>query len=157
TRAAAQDADLLFSHPLALSARLVAEKTGVPWASSVLQPISFVSVYDPPVMAQAPWFARLRFLGPGFHPMLFGLGRWRINRWCESWHRLRADLGLAPTHDNPFFEGQHSQRLVLALFSSLLGDRQPDWPAQAIITGFTFFDQDHEEEMPAELSHFLDE
>src|SRR5262249_29541061 len=27
----------------------------------------------------------------------------------------------------------------------------------AIITGFTFFDQDHEEEMPTELSHFLDE
>jgi UDP:flavonoid glycosyltransferase YjiC (YdhE family) len=157
TLAATRDADLLVSHPLALTARLVAEKTGVAWASTVLQPISLVSIYDPPVMAQAPWFARLRFLGPGFHRVLFGLGRRRISGWCELWHRLRADLGLAPTGDNPFFEGQHSPRLVLALFSRLLGDRQPDWPPQTVITGFTFFDQDHEEEMPDELSRFLDD
>src|SRR5262249_33644606 len=110
----------------------------------------------PPVMAQAPWFARLQFLGPGFHRMLFGLGRWRVGRWCEPWHRLRADMGLSSTPDNPFFEGQHSPHLVLALFSNLLGDRQPDWPAQTVITGFTFFDQDHEQDMPAELSRFLD-
>jgi rhamnosyltransferase subunit B len=157
TLAAARDADLLVSHPLALTARLVAEKTAVAWASTVLQPISFVSVYDPPVMAQAPWFARLRFLGPGFHRVLFGLGRRRISRWCESWHRLRADIGLPPTGDNPFFEGQHSPRLVLALFSKLLGDRQRDWPAQTIITGFALFDLDHEEKMPAELSRFIDD
>jgi UDP:flavonoid glycosyltransferase YjiC (YdhE family) len=157
TLAATREADLLISHPLALTARLVAEKTGVAWASTVLQPISFVSIYDPPVMAQAPWFAKLRFLGPGFHRVLFGLGRRRISSWCDSWHRLRADIGLAPTGDNPFFEGQHSPRLVLALFSHLLGDRQRDWPAQTVITGFALFDQDHEEEMPAELSRFLDD
>jgi UDP:flavonoid glycosyltransferase YjiC (YdhE family) len=156
TLAAARDADLLVAHPLALTARLVAEKTGLAWASTVLQPISFVSIYDPPVMAQAPWFARLRFLGPGFHRVLFGLGRRRVSGWCDAWHRLRADLGLAPTGDNPFFEGQHSPRLVLALFSKLLGERQPDWPPQTEITGFSFFDQDHEEEMPAELSRLLD-
>jgi UDP:flavonoid glycosyltransferase YjiC (YdhE family) len=156
TLAATRDADLLVSHPLALTARLVAEKTGIAWASSVLQPISFVSIYDPPVMAQAPGFARLRFLGPGFHRALFGLGKWRISKWCNSWHRLRADLGLPPTRDNPFFEGQHSPHLVLTLFSSLLGDRQPDWPAQAVITGFAFYDQEHEEEMTDELARFLD-
>jgi len=156
TLAATGDADLLVSHPLALTARLVAEKTGIAWASTVLQPISFVSIYDPPVMAQAPWFARLGFLGPGFYRVLFGLGRRRISGWCESWHRLRADVGLAPVRDNPFFEGQHSPRLVLALFSKLLGDRQLDWPPQTVITGFTFFDQDHEEVMPVELSRFLD-
>jgi UDP:flavonoid glycosyltransferase YjiC (YdhE family) len=157
TLAATRDADLLVSHPLALTTRLVAEKTGIAWASTVLQPISFVSIYDPPVMAQAPGFARLRFLGPGFHRALFGLGRWRVGRWCDSWHGLRADLGLPPTGDNPFFEGQHSPHLALALFSNLLGARQPDWPAQTVITGFAFYDQDHEEEMPAELSRFLDE
>jgi UDP:flavonoid glycosyltransferase YjiC (YdhE family) len=157
TLAAADDADLLVSHPLALTARLVAEKTGIAWVSTVLQPISFVSIYDPPVMAQAPWFAKLRLLGPGFHRVLFSLGRWRIGRWCESWHRLRADIGLPPTGDNPFFEGQHSPDLVLALFSKLLGERQRDWPARTVITGFALFDQDHEEDMPPELSRFLDE
>jgi rhamnosyltransferase subunit B len=157
TLAAAGDADLLVSHPLALTARLVAEKTGVAWASTVLQPISFVSIHDPPAIAQAPGFARLRFLGPGFHRVLFGLGKWRISRWCQAWHHLRAEVDLPPTRDNPFFEGQHSPHLVLALFSGLLGDRQRDWPPQAVITGFALFDKDHEEEMPANLLRFLDD
>ncbi len=35
---------------------------------------------------------------------------------------------LAPGPD-PLFEGQHAPALVLALFSHLLGEKQPDWPS----------------------------
>src|SRR5262245_58715826 len=38
TLAAADGADLLVSHVLTFTTRLVAEKTGIPWASTILQP-----------------------------------------------------------------------------------------------------------------------
>src|SRR5262245_60813705 len=43
TLAAADGADLLVSHPLTLTTRLAAEAKGLPWASSVLAPLSFFS------------------------------------------------------------------------------------------------------------------
>jgi UDP:flavonoid glycosyltransferase YjiC (YdhE family) len=69
---------------------------------------------------------------------------------------LRAEVGLPPTSDTPLFEGQYSPSLVLAMFSKLLADRQPDWPRQAVITGFPFYDRDGAAGMPPELVHFLD-
>ncbi len=48
---AVQGAALLLSHPLPLVAPIVAERTGVPWVSSVLAPMSLFSVYDPAVNA----------------------------------------------------------------------------------------------------------
>ncbi len=54
------------------------------------------------------------------------------------------------------FEGQHSPTLVLALFSEVFGQRQPDWPPQTEITGFCFYDGNHNVEIPIEFTHFLD-
>jgi len=156
TLAAAAGADLLVGHTLTYTARLVAEKTGIPWASSLLQPIGFMSVYDPPVLPPAPYLEKLRFLGPLFHRLLFGLGKWSIRAWCAPWHRLRADLGLPPTRDNPLFEGQHAPALVLALFSPTFAAKQPDWPPQTALTGFLFYDQDGVPGLSPELADFLD-
>src|SRR5262249_18377031 len=115
TLAAADGADLLVSHTLTFTTRLVAEKKGIPCASTVLQPIGLLSAYDPPALPPAPFLAKLRFLGPAFHRLIFGLGKWSVRSWSEPWHRLRADIGLPPTSDSPLFEGQHSPSLVLAL------------------------------------------
>jgi UDP:flavonoid glycosyltransferase YjiC (YdhE family) len=156
TLAAAEGADLLVSHMLTFTTRLVAEKRGIPWASTYLQPFGFFSANDPPVLPLAPWLAKLRFLGLTFHRLLFRCAKWRVRSWCEPWHRLRADIGLPPTKENPLFEGQNSPLLVLALFSKLLGDKQPDWPQQTVITGFPCYDQDGEAGMPPELLQFLD-
>jgi UDP:flavonoid glycosyltransferase YjiC (YdhE family) len=156
TLAAAEGADLLVSHMLTFTTRLVAEKKGVPWASSFLQPLGLFSAYDPPVVPQAPFLAKLRFLGPAFHRALFGWARRSVRPWSEPWHRLRAEVGLPPTSESPLFEGQNSPALVLALFSKLLADKQPDWPPQTVLTGFAFYDQDGEGGMPSELARFLD-
>ena len=43
---------------------------------------------------------------------------------------------------NPIFDAKHSEHLVLALFSRMLGDPQPDWPSSTLITGFAFYDGD---------------
>jgi rhamnosyltransferase subunit B len=156
TLAAADGADLLVSHMLTFTTRLVAEKRGIPWASTVLQPLGFFSVYDPPVAPQAPLLAKLRFLGPAFHRLLFWCAKRSLRSWFEPWHRLRAEIGLPPTSASPPFEGQHSPLLVLAMFSKLLADKQPDWPRQTVISGFPFYDRDGEGGMPPELVRFLD-
>ena len=105
TLAAAEGADLLVSHTLTFTTRLVAEKKGVPWASTMLQPLGFLSIYDPPVLPLAPFLAKLRFLGPVFHRLLFGLGKRRVRSWFEPWHRLRAEIGLPPTAEQPAVRG----------------------------------------------------
>jgi rhamnosyltransferase subunit B len=155
TLAAAEGADLLVSHLLTFTTRLVAEKQGIPWASTNLQPLGFLSAHDPPVFPQVPLLAKLRFLGPAFHRVFFRCGKWSIRSWFEPWHRLRAELGLRPTSDSPLFEGQHSASLVLALFSKLLADKQPDWPPQTVITGFPLYDGGGG--LPPELDDFLGE
>ncbi|HET7226412.1 MAG TPA: glycosyltransferase, partial [Candidatus Eisenbacteria bacterium] len=150
----ARDADLLVSHPLTLTVRLVAETTGVPWASSLLQPLGLFSAHDPPVIPPAPWMRHARALGPGFHRGLFALGRASTRRWVAPWGALRRALGLPPVRENPLFSGQHSPALVLAMFSPLLAPPQPDWPRHTVVTGFPFGDD--ERPMPRALEEFLD-
>src|SRR4030095_9549769 len=58
--AAVDGADLLVSHLLIFASPLVSEKTGVRWISTELQPGSFMSVYDPPVLAPFPALAKFR-------------------------------------------------------------------------------------------------
>ncbi len=154
--AAAEGADLLISHVLTYSTRLVAEKKGLPWAACFLQPLGFFSADDPPVLPQIPLLSKLRFLGPGFHRSLFGLAKWSCRSWGEPWHRLRAEIGLPPTSENPLFEGVYSPTLTLAMFSHLFAGKQPDWPSQTAVTGFPFSGQGDEAEMSPDLVRFLD-
>ena len=65
--AAAQGADLLVGHPLCFATRLVAEKEGIPWASSTHSPTTIFSAYDPQLIPGFPEVSkRLRWLGPIF-------------------------------------------------------------------------------------------
>jgi rhamnosyltransferase subunit B len=155
--AAAQGADLLVSHILTYAARLVAEKTGVAWASTYLQPVGLLSAYDPPILAQARYLSKVRFLGPAFHKVVFWLGKKSCAGLARPWHRLRAELGLPRISDNPLFEGSQSPALVLAMFSPEFAQKQPDWPARTVVTGFPFFDTDDQAGMSPELKRFLDE
>jgi hypothetical protein len=52
---------------------LVAEKEGIPWASSVLAPSSFFSAHDLPVFPPFPLLAALRRFGPGVGRLLVGV------------------------------------------------------------------------------------
>ena len=149
-------ADLLVSHQVPLTAPLVAEKTGIKWISSVLFPIAFASAYDPPTPPQLPALRALAATHPLVARTLFGLGKWTTKSWTEPIQQLRKELSL-PRKGNPIFEGQHSPMLVLALFSKLLAQIQPDFPSNTIITGFPFYDRKDEEPPSPELLRFLDE
>jgi len=147
-------ADLLLTHPISFAGPLVAQKTGLPWVSSVLAPVSFMSAYDPPVPPFWPWMRHLQLLGPRFVAAFFK----QVKKYYKNkdYELFREELGL-PDRGSPVFEGQHSPRLILALFSTLFAQPQPDWPPQARVTGFAFYDGRNEFEMPPELTRFLDE
>lgn len=48
TLPAAERADVIVTHVITFGAILVAQKLRMPWISSVLAPVSFLSAYDPP-------------------------------------------------------------------------------------------------------------
>src|SRR5262249_54459225 len=139
---AAQDADLLITHPLTYAGRLVAEKRRMPWVSTVLSPLSFMSTEDPPVMAPAPWLNRLHEISPSFYRLFFRFMRGMARSWSKPVRALREQVGLPPSDQDPLFEGQFSPHLNLALFSTVLAKPQADWPPNTEVTGFPMYDSD---------------
>jgi UDP:flavonoid glycosyltransferase YjiC (YdhE family) len=150
-------ADLLVSSEIAYAAPIVADQTGIRWASMVLAPISFFSRFDPPLLPALPGLRWVQRLGPPVvQRSLLSLGRRMAASWAAPVHELRRELGLPPVA-HPIFEGKHARSLVLAAFSPVLAAPQPDWPAQTIITGFAFYDRlDPGTGLSPELAAFLD-
>ena len=148
-------ADLLLLGELNYAGPLVAEVTGIPWASYVLAPLSFFSAFDPPVLPPYPRMARADKAVPGFGRVIKRLARFVSRKWPEPIYALRRELGL-PKGANPLFDAKHSPYLVLALFSQVLGREQKDWPENAKITGFCYYDADAgNAALPVELEKFL--
>jgi UDP:flavonoid glycosyltransferase YjiC (YdhE family) len=150
-----QRADVLLLGELNYAGPLVAEVTGIPWASYVLAPLSFFSAFDPPVLPMYPRLARADRAVPGMGRAIRRLARFVSRAWPQPIYDLRSELGL-PRGPNPLFDAKHSPRLVLALFSHLLGEEQKDWPPNARITGFCFYDADAgNAALPEALEAFL--
>ncbi len=149
-------ADLLVTGELAYAGPLVAERTGIAWASYVLAPFSFFSAWDPPVLPPYPRLSRLLAAAPGAGHLLRPFARAVTRSWCAPVYDLRRELGLSRGL-SPLFDAKHAPALVLALFSPLLGKPQPDWPANTRQPGFIFYDRDAEHPtLPRELAAFLD-
>ena len=148
-------ADLLLLGELNYAGPIVAEITGIPWASYVLAPFSFFSAFDPPVLPPFPKLARAD-KAPGMGRAMKRLARFVTRKWPEPVYELRRELGL-PKGKNPIFDAKHSPDLVLALFSRVLGTEQKDWPEHTLITGFCFYDADAgNAALPEKLEKFLD-
>ena len=149
-------ADLLVTGELAYAGPIVAEKTGLPWASYVLAPFSFFSAYDPPVLPPYPKLARVQERVPALGHIVARFARFVTRKWPEPVYALRRELGL-PRGKDPIFDAKHSERLALALYSSVMGAPQPDWPRSAKITGFAFYDGAGDEgRLPEHLAAFLE-
>ena len=147
-------ADLLLLGELNYAGPIVAEVTGIKWASYVLAPFSFFSAFDPPVLPPYPRLARADKLA-GMGRAMRRLARFVTRKWPEPVYELRRELGL-PKGANPIFDAKHSPNLVLALFSQVLGVEQKDWPANTLITGFCFYDSDAGNgALPPQLEEFL--
>jgi UDP:flavonoid glycosyltransferase YjiC (YdhE family) len=158
TLEAAEGADLLVGNMATYAAGLVAEKKGILWASVMHIPTLFFSAYDPPLLPGFPGLSKkFRFLGPGFWGPLGRLLKWGSRLLARPWHRLRWQIGLPAVRGvNPLTDW-HSPLLHLATFSRRLVDKQPDWPAPTVVTGFPWFDQDCGAGLPEALARFLDD
>jgi len=149
-------ADLLLLGELNYAGPIVAEVTGIPWASYVLAPLSFFSAYDPPVLPMYPRLARADRVVPGMGRAIKRLARFVSRKWPEPIYELRAELGLERGR-NPLFDAKNSPDLVLALFSRALGVEQKDWPEHTLITGFCYYDADAgNAKLPEKLEKFLE-
>ncbi len=147
-------ADLMLLGELNYAGPIVAEMTGIKWASYVLAPFSFFSAFDPPVLPPFPKLARADKVA-GMGRAMRRLARFVTRKWPEPVYELRRELGL-PKGANPIFDAKHSPNLVLALFSRVLGEEQKDWPANTLITGFCFYDSDAgNAALPPQLAEFL--
>ncbi len=138
--AASAGAHLLVTHPLTLAGPLVSLKTGLPWVSSVLAPISLMSCEDPPLLAASALARTLRRLGPRPCRWCIALGALLVRRWERPLEALRAELGLPRAVHPALLQGQFSPRLNLALFPPLLATAQADWPERTLLPGFPGFD-----------------
>jgi len=147
-----EGADLLVTHPAAPAGPLVGYKTGMRWISTVLAPLSFFSAYDPPAAPFWHWTNNLRVLGP--RVMKFLLDTMKKPYKAQALASFREEIGVAD-YGNPIFDGQHSPHCVLALFSKVFAQPQPDWPKQTHVTGFCFYDGRHEQQSSNELTEFL--
>jgi MGT family glycosyltransferase len=153
--AAVTDADLIVSHVAACATPLVAEKTGIPWVSVVLQPAVLWSAYDP---SSFPLFGEWVRASPVVARSVFGFARRVTDRWMKEIYELRRDLGLPTARKHPLFEGQFSPFGTLAFFSRAFAKPQSDWPAKTTITGFPFYDklEAASRGMNSEIVDFLD-
>lgn len=147
-------ADGVVAHTLAASARLAAEVNGTPWVSVVMQPMGYFSAYEPPVVGPPSLMAVLRHAGPVATKQVLRVARGVTDAWAREWREVRAELALPPSDDHPLWEGQHAPDLSLGIFPRILGEPQPDWPAQARVTGFPFYESAADELDPA-LERFL--
>jgi rhamnosyltransferase subunit B len=140
--AAVRNADLLVTLTLVTAGPLVARKTGIPWTSVVLEPLSFFSAYETLQLPEGMTSTTLLKLA--------------ARPWAAPVTRLRAELGLPPGRD-PFCEEYLFADSVLALFSPVLGPARPDWPRQTVLTGFVSYDGFSDRgPMPDRLTEFLD-
>src|SRR6267154_2976661 len=87
-------ADLMLAGELTYQAPVVAEVTGVRWASDVLAPLSFFSAYDAPVLPPYPRLARLQSAVPASGHVVSRFARWITRDWAEPVYQLRSELGL---------------------------------------------------------------
>jgi UDP:flavonoid glycosyltransferase YjiC (YdhE family) len=140
---------------LSFGARVLAEKTGVPLVSVVLQPTMFRSVHEPPEYPgfKVPdwwpaslrrsffWFVDTAAIDPKVRPTL---------------NAFRRELGLAPVR-RVFHSWMFAPERVLGLFPNWFAPKQEDWPAQTVLTGFPLYDEATVGGLPGDVAAFLDE
>jgi UDP:flavonoid glycosyltransferase YjiC (YdhE family) len=152
---ATEGAELLITHPAVPAGPIVAEERRIRWVSTVLAPMSFFSVSDPIVPPPAPWIQPWLARSPRLSRTFLWLTRRITQAWAEPIQQFRVARGLA-RGENPILGGQHSPHLVLALFSTVMGKPQPDWPPNVCVTGPSFYNAPNMP-LPDTLARFLDD
>lgn len=151
---ATRGADFLVLGELVYIGQLVAHTLGIPWANAMLSPETMFSAYDPSIMPARPGAIRLSKLGPWAIKAVYALARRRTAKWEEPVEELEQELGIE-NHEELVFGGKFSPHLVLVMFPSLIAAPQPDWPENAVQTGFPFFHQPDKSGTAEKIADFV--
>jgi UDP:flavonoid glycosyltransferase YjiC (YdhE family) len=154
---AASAADVVISNPMAYSTPIVCRELRLPWFSTALAPMFFLSVEEPPPLTAAPWMRGLH----RFSPRLYGAVFEGLKRATRSWIKPLLEAcehrGVAPPDGHPLFEGQYSPHGTLAMFPLSFAQPQIDWPPRTVLTGFPVHASEMgNKESIAALRRFLD-
>ncbi len=150
------DDDTVVTSSLAFAARFVAEQRALPWLAIVLQPMMFLSAFDPPILDGGFGIGRvLRRLGPRTAKIAIDTMSRLSRPLFRPIDRFRASIRLPHGGDNPAFRGQFGAAGAIGLYSETMGRAQPDFPASTAVVGFTWFDS--EDGRPPNLSRAVRE
>ena len=129
--------DAIVAHHFTFPAPVVAELTGLPWATVSLAPGVVPSAHSLP----GANFGRAGrgYLGRGWNRFIWSAGQMISRRMVDPVvNQLRARHGLRPVRDATF--EAHSPALNLQLYSEHFAPRPPDWSAEKRLAGFCYFD-----------------
>jgi rhamnosyltransferase subunit B len=144
---------VIVSNISALGARLAHEKFGMPMVSINLAPMMFMSTYEPPLFSVNPyprWIPRMAF------SFAFAVGYAVFDHdLCPQLNTLRKEIGLPPQRQ--VLRWMLSPQKIIGLFPEWFAKPRPDWPPQAELTGFPFYEEDdmRDSSLPEDLEEFL--
>lgn len=145
---------LLIGTTLAIGARFIQERMGLPLATVHLSPSLMLSAYDTPksdtnpIPEWAPTFVRSLFFS--FCEKTF------LDPICmPPLNAVRARLSLPPVN-NVMTRWIHSPELVLCAFPEWFAAVQPDWPPNCYNTNFPLFKTEFDPPLLPEIEQFLD-
>ncbi len=139
---------------LAIGARCAHQKLGVPYATAHLSPSIFRSYVEPVVLPAAPIH---RLPAWGVRAMYWVADRMIIDpAVAPVYNAFRKRLGLEG-ESRIFRDTMHSPLLTLGLFPDWFCGVAPEWPKQALLTGFPMFDGHGSEPDAEDVARYLDE
>ena len=141
---AADDAVAIVGSIFALAGPIIAEKRGIPFIPTILQPMAIFSAYDPPMhqgfaTIPAPYFGAL---GRAWNRLSLGVVRGETRRrYAKAIDRVRRDHGLGPMKVMPILDPESDRPLRLGLYSPVIAPVQPDFPRNVKLVGFPLYDR----------------
>jgi UDP:flavonoid glycosyltransferase YjiC (YdhE family) len=150
----AQGPVLVVGHILAFGARVAQEKLGGRMATINLSPAIFRSASAP---AKLPGLWMPDWMPPRMKRAIYGMGDALVidRLLAPAINRFRAEKGLTTPARGILREWWFSPDRVIATFPEWFAPRQPDWPAQTVMTGFPLYDERELQPLSPELETWL--
>jgi len=155
--AASADVCAIVSHSIAFSARLAAEKRGLPSVTTILSPVMLFAPDDPPLGSLLPfWRSPQGRAGRIYNRALLWALAHALGLWARPLARLRREVNLPPRRGLDLLLGLDSSVAIIGLFSPLLSSQSTHWE-KLEIAGHTFHDRiPGAHSLDPELEAFLD-
>jgi UDP:flavonoid glycosyltransferase YjiC (YdhE family) len=140
--AASEGAAAIVAHSIAFSAKIAAERLGLPLFDGVVSPMFLMSAQDPPLVAGAPLVPAPRSSAArAYNRCVLSALIHLAALQARPIARLRAELGLPRRRGRALLTGGPSARATLVLASPLLAPPQSDHPPNTLVAGHTFHDR----------------